>query len=115
MVCPVTTPNHTLKSARLGLRIRKARVLAGFSQEAFAEKINTSRRHVMRLEKGQHRPSEPMLNRISEVTETSIEELLGGVEDEEESSTVSVTLNLPQVLFDEAVMRVLRQSGLVTA
>ena len=54
--------------AAVGARIRDARLAAGFSQEAFAEAIGTSRRHVMRLEGGMHRPSRPMLTRIAQAT-----------------------------------------------
>jgi transcriptional regulator with XRE-family HTH domain len=61
---------HTVSRpwAGIGVRIREARVAAGFSQEAFAAEIGTSRRHIMRLERGDHRPGRPMLTRIAAVT-----------------------------------------------
>jgi transcriptional regulator with XRE-family HTH domain len=54
--------------AGIGARIRQARLEAGFSQEAFAAEIGTSRRHMIRLERGDHRPSKPMLRRIAEAS-----------------------------------------------
>lgn len=98
----MSTPTPILKFASIGLRIRKARVQAGFSQEAFAERVNTSRRHVMRLEKGQHCPSESMITRIAEVTETSVAELLGDDEDEESSMSFGDAM---QTMLDKAVAR----------
>jgi transcriptional regulator with XRE-family HTH domain len=49
-------------------RIRKARLAAGLSQERFAEVVGTSRRHVMKWEKGTHRPTPRYLARIAEAT-----------------------------------------------
>ena len=54
--------------AAVGARIRSARLAAGFSQEAFATEVGTSRRHMIRLERGDHRPGRPMLLRIAAVT-----------------------------------------------
>jgi transcriptional regulator with XRE-family HTH domain len=52
----------------IGARIRDARLGAGLSQEGLAAKIGTSRRHMIRLEHGEHRPGRPMLARIAEAT-----------------------------------------------
>lgn len=70
MLCPVTsirTAGHP-RFVSIGLKIRKARTDAGYSQERFAEKIGSSRRHVMRLERGDHQPGAAMVKRMAEVT-----------------------------------------------
>lgn len=77
------------KYPSLGSRIRDARNGVKLSQEAFADRINTSRRHVMRLERGDHKPSPPMLTRIAEVTGVSESELLNGDAEDEESDAVA--------------------------
>lgn len=53
-------------------RIRKARLAAGFSQERFAKVVGTSRRHVMRWEKGTHRPTKRYIALIAEATGTTV-------------------------------------------
>jgi transcriptional regulator with XRE-family HTH domain len=62
------TSSSSPRFADVGARIREARQAAGLTQEAFADSISTSRRHVMRLERGDHRPSRSMVDRIAEVT-----------------------------------------------
>lgn len=57
-----TTPPH----AALGAQIRSAREASGFSQEAFAPLVGITRRHLMRLERGKHMPSDALLRRIAE-------------------------------------------------
>ena len=52
----------------IGNRIRAARVAAGMSQEQFALAIGSSRRHLIRLERGEHRPGRPLLEQIAAVT-----------------------------------------------
>lgn len=47
-----------------GSRIRRARRSIGVSQEAFAERIGTTRRHMIRLEKGHHLPGTGLRDRI---------------------------------------------------
>lgn len=92
-----------LRFAEIGSRIREARGKVGLSQEAFAARINTSRRHVMRLERGQHMPSEPMLERIADVTGSTVEELVGDDDDEETSMTLDEFLlhRVRQMIRDE--------------
>jgi len=55
----------------LAQRIIWARKRKGISQERLAEQIGTSRRHMIRIEKGQHRPGPVLVNRIAEATEQS--------------------------------------------
>ena len=54
-------------------RIRKARLAAGLSQEKLGELVGSSRRHVMRWEKGTHRPTKRYIARIAEATGTAPE------------------------------------------
>lgn len=53
----------------LGQRIVWARKRKGISQERLADLIGTSRRHMIRIEKGQHRPGPVFIARIAEATE----------------------------------------------
>ena len=66
---PVTS-NQTLS---LGFRIRSARVQADLSQERLAELIGTSRRHMIRIEKGLHKPGPRFIGLIAEATGRPIE------------------------------------------
>src|SRR4051794_4973983 len=50
-------------------RIVWARKRKGISQEKLAGQIGTSRRHMIRIEKGVHRPGPEFLTRIAEATE----------------------------------------------
>ena len=58
----------------LAARIREAR--GGVPQDRFADSIGTSRRHLIRLEKGYNRPRAAMLTRIAEATQTPVETFL---------------------------------------
>jgi transcriptional regulator with XRE-family HTH domain len=54
------------RSRPLHERIVWARKQQGISQERFAELIGTTRRHMIRIEKGTHRPRRELLARIAE-------------------------------------------------
>ena len=56
------------KFAVVGARIREARLRRGFSQERFAPVIGITRRHLIRLENGEHHPSAELRDRIAEHT-----------------------------------------------
>lgn len=71
-----------------GARIRRARHLTGLSQEAFAPLIGTSRRHMIRLERGQHLPGGPLRDRIVDFTQT--EEQILSADDDEEADPLSL-------------------------
>lgn len=72
----------------LNHRIRLARVQAGFSQEKLAVALGTSRRHVIKWEKGHHRPSALYVARLVEVTGQPRELFQEGDDDDEESDPV---------------------------
>lgn len=60
-----------IKDAPLRLiaaRIRRARRSANLTLDSLAETAGTSRHHLIRLEKGNHRPRVEMLSRIAEAT-----------------------------------------------
>jgi transcriptional regulator with XRE-family HTH domain len=65
-----------------GRKIREARKLTGLSQENFAPLIGTGRRHMIKLENGEHRPSGVLRDRIVELTGT--QERIESSDDEEE-------------------------------
>lgn len=72
----------------LSQRIVWARRRKGISQERLAGMIGTSRRHMIRLEGGQHRPGPQLRARIAEATEQP-ESFFKDDEDEEESDPLS--------------------------
>lgn len=53
---------------RVGRQIRRARKQAGFSHDALALRVGSSRQHLIKLEKGMHLPGEALLARIGEAT-----------------------------------------------
>lgn len=54
-------------------RIRKARRDADLTLDGLGEQVGTSRHHLIRLEKGQHRPRAEMLSKIAEATGRDVE------------------------------------------
>lgn len=70
--------------ATLGQLIRRARKDAGLSHDKLAEKIGSTRSHLIKLEKGQHRPKPEMLARIAAGTGKSIEFFEDGTPDSDE-------------------------------
>lgn len=82
----------TAEKKTLGQKIRDARAKSGRSQEHFAPLIGTSRRHLIRIEKGQHRPRPEMLARISEATGVPVSEFESSDDDEESDMPSSADL-----------------------
>lgn len=67
----VVENRERLKEAPLRLvaaRIKRARKEADLSHDRLAERADTSRQHLISLEKGRHRPRLEMLTRIAEAT-----------------------------------------------
>ena len=92
MALPVDTAKFRYQEN--GKRIRRARQLvpspaagngrkAWISQEDFAPLIGTGRRHLIKLENGEHRPSGELRDRIVEVTGTK-EQIESSDDDEED-------------------------------
>ena len=80
------------QSFTVAQRVRWARRRAGLSQERLAERIGTSRRHVIRWEKGKHMPSRAYAVKIAEATNTT-PELFHDEEDDEEEDAVRKALD----------------------
>ena len=81
MALPVDTAKFRFREN--GRKIRAARRTTGLSQENFAPLIGTGRRHMIKLENGEHRPSGELRNRIVEVTGTT-EQIESSDDDKEE-------------------------------
>jgi transcriptional regulator with XRE-family HTH domain len=67
---------HRIQDAPLKLiaaRIRRARREAELTLDALANTVGTSRHHLIRLEKGIHRPRFEMLSKIAEATGRQVE------------------------------------------
>lgn len=69
-----------------GAIIRRLRKRAGISQERLALQVGTTRRHMIRLENGEHLPSTDLRNRLAEVIGDSRGEIKSADEDDEDSS-----------------------------
>lgn len=69
--------------ATTGAKIRQARREAGLSLDHLAERIGSSRRHLIRLEKGDNTPRPATLAAIAEATGKPVE--FFDADDEEES------------------------------
>lgn len=53
----------------LAERIKQARTEAGLTHDKLGSRIGTSRQHLIKLEKAQHRPRAGMLRRIAKATD----------------------------------------------
>jgi len=63
------------KKKRIGLRIKELRKRKGLSQEAVAEKAETSPNYLSRMERGTENPTLDMLIKIQEALEVEMWEL----------------------------------------
>jgi len=77
-----------------GARIRSARKQAGFSQERLAAEVQTTRRHMIRLENGEHLPSGKLRDRIAEATGQPASSLQAADDEDEESLRRSLSDDL---------------------
>lgn len=107
MAAPKTLATAAVKFpfAANGARIQKARKRTGLSQETFAPMIGTTRRHMIRLERGQHLPKSELRDRIVEVTGTT-EQIQSADDDEEVDLSMSLDeflrLHIQQLLREAA-------------
>lgn len=74
----------------LAQRIVWARKRKGISQERLAGLIGTSRRHMIRIEKGQHVPGPEFRRRIAEATGQEIEFFLDGTPDSDDEEVAEL-------------------------
>lgn len=79
---PLASAPSKFPFAENGARIQRARKLTGESQETFAAMIGTTRRHMIRLERGQHLPGAELRDRI--VARTGTAEQIHSADDDEE-------------------------------
>lgn len=84
----------------LGQRIKAAREAKKLSHDRLAEKVGTSRQHLIRIEKGVHTPRADMLARISEALETpfSVEKALADDEEEARAMVAAIALNISRLV-----------------
>lgn len=80
------------KHLSLGERIRFARKAAGLSHDRLGAIAGTSRQHLIRLEKGQHKPKPEMVARIAEATGKPVAFFENGDEDDEEAASMAADL-----------------------
>src|SRR5581483_3168095 len=78
------------KYADLGQRIRRARKRAGISQERLSASVGITRRHLIRLENGEHLPGRTLRDRIAEETGAERTELAADEDDEEPHPAMSL-------------------------
>lgn len=69
-----------------GAVIRRLRKRTGISQERLAAQVGTTRRHMIRLENGEHLPSTVLRDRIADVIGDAGGEIKAADDDDEESS-----------------------------
>lgn len=78
---------HTTQpKPKVARRIFSRRVSAGFTQEQLAEKIGTSRRHVIRWEKGTSAPRAQFRARLAEALGGDPGDYANGTEEDDEES-----------------------------
>jgi transcriptional regulator with XRE-family HTH domain len=88
-------------------RIRWARKRKGLSLDRLAEQVGSSRRHLIRLEKGENRPGPELRARIAVATGQPADFLMDGDDDEEEAALARELIAL--------IRRVVSESAVVTA
>ena len=83
--------NYVTKESRIriGLRIRQARKQAGLSHDRLAVAVDSSRQHLIKLEKGKHVPREDLLQRIADATGKQLSFFTEEDDDDEESDPVA--------------------------
>lgn len=86
----------------LGNNIRILRKQNGYSQETLAAQLNVVRQTVSKWEKGTSVPDAEMLNRIAEIFDVSVGEILGeNIKEAEEKDSVSEIAGQLAVLNDQ--------------
>lgn len=82
---------------RLAEQIRKYRKSSGLTQEALAEKLNTTRQSVSKWEQGSLEPNIQMLNNLAELFGVSLDNLVNGkdgLEDSDDKDYAHVPMNI---------------------
>lgn len=104
-VTNTTTERPHFPFAQNGARIRSFRKRAGKSQEALAAEVGTTRRHMIRLENGEHLPGGELRDKIAAATGRQPEEIQASDDDEESS--------LPPRSLSDDLLRLSRVAALM--
>lgn len=92
------------KDMTLAARIKMARQRANLTLDRLGEVVGTSRHHLIRLEKGEHKPKPDMARRIAEATGVPIE-LLQDEDDEESDRAMREAFDLFVALMERVQQR----------
>lgn len=94
------------KQMPLGTRIRWARSRKHLSHDQLAARAGTSRSHLIKIEKGMHRPGPELVARIAVATEQPVD-FFKDEEDEEEADLVrDLAVVLRRLIAHEATREV---------
>lgn len=89
---------------KLAEQIRKYRKNSGLTQEALAEKLNTTRQSVSKWEQGSLEPNIQMLNNLAELFGVSLDKLVNG-KDELEDTGNKVYTSAPMNFWEFAAKK----------
>ena len=94
----------------LGDNIKNFRKTKGYSQETLAEQLHVVRQTISKWEKGASVPDAEMLNRISELFEIPVSELLGSsVPEQEEKQDIGEVAKQLAVLNEQLANQAIRR------
>lgn len=105
----MTGSEYSNRHRETGQRIRRLRESTGLSQERFAPRVGITRRHLIRLENGEHRPSRELAARIEEAAQDATGEPSGRILDEDDDASAALHRD-PEFL--EAVLVLLERAGI---
>ena len=89
--------------ARVGRQIRRARKDAGLSHDQLAERVGSSRQHLIKLEKGKHLPGPRLLTAIARETGKSEAFFETDSEDDEELDAMAALTRAVQLVVRETL------------
>lgn len=78
---------------QIGARIEQLRISFGFSREALAEQLGISWQHLSNIEKGRRRITFDLLLNLKEIFQTSMDYLVYGDEESNETSNLLAILS----------------------
>lgn len=93
--------------AKNGARIKSVRRRAGISQERLAAEVGTTRRHLIRLENGEHLPGRALRDRILAATRVDTSAGIESADDDAEDDRV------PHRSLSEDLIRLARMAAVM--
>lgn len=93
----------------VGRQIRRARKDAGLSHDKLAERVGTSRQHLIKLEKGIHLPGPKLLSAIARETGKSETFFETDSEDDEELDAMAALTRAVQLVVRETLNQELKE------